>query len=124
MASKLALAHLPTPLAHYDALDRLVGTEVWVKHDDMSASGAAGNKIRKLEYFVADALSRGARWLVTCGGAQSNHARATALVAAAHGLGARLLLRVPNPSEPPAAVGNLFVDRLAGAELRFITPDE
>jgi D-cysteine desulfhydrase len=119
---KLALAHLPTPLFRHDALDRLVGTEVWVKRDDLTAGGAAGNKLRKLEYLAADARARGATVLVTCGGHQSNHARATALVAAELGFEAVLLLRTTDPHEPPPLVGNLLLDRLAGAEVRFITP--
>ncbi len=122
--NKLTLAYLPTPLFHHDALDRLVGTEVWVKRDDLTAGGAAGNKIRKLEYLAADALERGATTLVTCGGHQSNHARATAIVAAELGLSSVLLLRTPEPSAPPPVVGNLMLDYLVGATVRFITPAE
>jgi D-cysteine desulfhydrase len=121
---KLRLAELPTPLFRHAALDRLIGTEVWVKRDDLTASGAAGNKIRKLEYLVADALEKGATTLVTCGGHQSNHARATAIVAAELGLKSLLLLRTTAPSEPPPVVGNLLLDYLVGAEVRFITPAE
>ena len=79
--AKISLANLPTPLLRYDALDALVGTRVWVKRDDMSAGPEAGNKIRKLEYLLADALARKARTVITCGGVQSNHARATTLLA-------------------------------------------
>jgi D-cysteine desulfhydrase len=122
MPKKLALANVPTPLWRHDRLDALVGTEVWVKRDDLTASGAAGNKIRKLEYLAAEALERRATTLVTCGGQQSNHARATAIVAAELGLRAVLLLRTANPAEPPPAVGNLMLDYLVGAEVRFITP--
>jgi D-cysteine desulfhydrase len=121
---KLSLARLPTPIERSDALDRLVGTAVWVKRDDLTSAGAAGNKIRKLEYLVADALRQRATVLVTCGGQQSNHARATAIVAAELGLRALLLLRTANPSEPPPVVGNLMLDYLVGAEVRFITPAE
>lgn len=119
---KLALAQLPTPLWRHDRLDALVGTEVWVKRDDLTASGAAGNKLRKLEYLAADALARQATVLITCGGQQSNHARATAIVAAELGLGAVLLLRTADPSSPPPPVGNLMLDYLVGADVRFITP--
>jgi D-cysteine desulfhydrase len=122
--SKLALASLPTPLWRHDRLDALIGTEVWVKRDDLTASGAAGNKIRKLEYLAAEALKREATTLVTCGGQQSNHARATAIVAAELGLRAVLLLRTANPLTPPPVVGNLMLDYLVGAEIRFITPAE
>jgi D-cysteine desulfhydrase len=120
--AKLRLANVPTPLWRHDRLDALVGTEVWVKRDDLTASGAAGNKIRKLEYLAADALAREATTLITCGGQQSNHARATAIVAAELGLRAVLLLRTADPSTPPPAVGNLMLDYLVGAEVRFITP--
>jgi D-cysteine desulfhydrase len=122
--AKLALAYLPTPLWRHDRLDALVGTEVWVKRDDLTASGAAGNKIRKLEYLAADALARKATVLITCGGQQSNHARATAIVAAELGLGSLLLLRTADPKSPPPPVGNLMLDYLVGAEVRFITPAE
>ena len=55
MPNKLKLAHTPTPLFRHDGLDALVGTAVWVKRDDMTAGAEAGNKIRKLEYLLADA---------------------------------------------------------------------
>ena len=122
--AKLSLARLPTPIEHNDALDRILGTEVWVKRDDLTAAGASGNKIRKLEYLLADAQARKATVVVTCGGGQSNHARATAIVAAQLGLGALLLLRTANPEKPPPVVGNLMLDFLVGAEVRFITPAE
>jgi len=124
MPQKIALAHLPTPLFQHDALDGLVGTSVWVKRDDMSGGAEAGNKIRKLEYLLADALDRGATTLLTCGGVQSNHARATALLAARLGLRSVLFLRTPHPNAGHPPCGNLLLDRLAGAEVRFITPEQ
>lgn len=124
MPHKLRLAHLPTPLWRSDALDEIVGTSVWVKRDDMSAGAEAGNKIRKLEYLLADALEQGASTVITCGGVQSNHARATTLCAAALGLQTLLYLRTATPDVEPAPVGNLMLDRLGGAELRWITPDD
>jgi D-cysteine desulfhydrase len=122
MPARIPLAHLPTPLWRHDALDRLVGAEVWVKRDDMTAGAEAGNKARKLEFLLADALDRGAEVVVTCGGAQSNHARAAALLARGVGLGAVLLLRTADPEAPPDPTGNVLLDRMAGAEIRFITP--
>ncbi len=124
MSARLPLAHLPTPLWHNDALDELVGVEVWVKRDDMSAGAAAGNKIRKLEFLLADALARGSSTVITCGAVQSNHARATALCAAGLGLRSLLFLRAAEPRAPHAAVGNLMLDRLVGAEVRFISPEQ
>jgi D-cysteine desulfhydrase len=124
MPRKLALAHLPTPLWRSDALDALIGAAVWVKRDDMTAGAEAGNKVRKLEYLLADALERGASTVITCGGIQSNHARATALLAAQLGLGCVLFLRTPTPSLAPAATGNLLLGLLSGATVHRISPDE
>lgn len=121
---RLSLCHTPTPLWHNAALDALVGCELWIKRDDMTSGAAAGNKIRKLEYLLADALARGATTVITCGGLQSNHARATALMARELGLRPVLLLRTPAPSAPEPASGNLLLDRLVGAEVRLITPEQ
>jgi D-cysteine desulfhydrase len=121
---RLLLSHTPTPIWHNRALDALLGFELWVKRDDMSSGAAAGNKIRKLEYLLADALARGATAVVTCGGLQSNHARATALLARELGLHAVLLLRTAEPSTPPEPVGNLLLDKLVGADIRLITPEQ
>jgi D-cysteine desulfhydrase len=119
---RLVLCHRPTPVWHNAALDRLLGFELWVKRDDMTSGAAAGNKIRKLEYLLADALACGASAVVTCGGAQSNHARATAIMARELGLRCVLLLRTADPASPPPPVGNLLLDQLVGADVRFITP--
>ena len=119
---KLALARTPTPIIRHDALDELVGAEVWVKRDDLTEGPAAGNKIRKLEYLLAEALDRGARVVVTCGALQSNHARATAILARQLGLRSVLLLRSQDPARARADRGNAFLDLLVGAELRGITP--
>src|SRR5687767_14013935 len=101
MPDKIRLAHLPTPLWRHDGLDALVGTSVWVKRDDMTAGAAAGNKIRKLEYLLAEAQARAATTVITCGGLQSNHARSTAICARQLGMRAVLLLRTAQPSPPP-----------------------
>lgn len=125
---RLFLVHGPTPIIRHDALDEIVGTNVWVKRDDMTGGAESGNKLRKLEFLIADALERGARVVITCGGLQSNHARATALTCAAHGLRSILLLRVADPvaarSSPLELSGNVLLDRLAGAEIRFVSPEE
>ncbi len=122
--SKLDLAHLPTPLFRHDALDALVGTRVWVKRDDMTGGPEAGNKIRKLEYLLADALAQNASAVVTCGGFQSNHARATALLARRLGLRPVLLLRTLSKPAPAPSTGNALLDVLAGAEIRLISPEQ
>src|SRR5690348_1569898 len=110
--SRVPLAHLPTPLWRHPALNDLVGCEVWVKRDDMTGGAESGNKLRKLEYLLHAARQQGAQVVITCGGAQSNHARATALCARRLGLRAVLFLR----EVPEKLQGNLLLDRLAGAE--------
>jgi len=121
---RLILAHTPTPLWHNDALDALVGAQVWVKRDDMSSGAAAGNKVRKLEFLLAEARARSSTHIVTCGGSQSNHARATALLAAELGVQSVLLLRTDEPGAPPEIQGNLLLDRLVGADIRWISPTQ
>lgn len=121
---KLSLAHLPTPLFHHDALDALVGSEVWVKRDDMSAGPEAGNKIRKLEYLLADAQRQHAQVVITCGGAQSNHARATAILSRRLGMQPLLFLRAQDNAAARPWQGNMLLDAMVGAELRFITPEQ
>jgi D-cysteine desulfhydrase len=118
--ARLALARLPTPVERLANLSDEVGVDLWVKRDDLTGMELSGNKIRKLEYLLAEARERGARRVHTCGGVQSNHARATAIAARKVGLGAKLWLR----GEPPARTdGNLLLDRLVGAEIEFVTPE-
>jgi D-cysteine desulfhydrase len=125
---RLFLVHGPTPIVRRPALDELVQAEVWIKRDDATGGAEAGNKVRKLEFLLADALAQGAEAVITCGGIQSNHARATALVCAQLGLRAILFLRVPDPDRARKArlelTGNVLLDRLAGAEIGFVSPDE
>jgi D-cysteine desulfhydrase len=122
--SKLKLAHLPTPLWRHPALDALVGSAVWVKRDDMSEGAAAGNKIRKLEYLLGQASEQRAHAVITCGGLQSNHARATAILARQLDMDSLLLLRSASIGLPAPLLGNLFLDRLVGAEVRLITAEQ
>lgn len=113
--ARVPVAHLPTPL---ELLSRLTahqdGPELWIKRDDQTGLATGGNKARKLEFLVADALAQEADTLVTAGAAQSNHARQTAAAAAKFGLACTLVLR---GEEPPQAQGNLLLDRLLGAEV-------
>lgn len=119
--SRLSLARLPTPFQPLDRLsEQLGGPRIWVKRDDLSECAASGNKIRKLEFTLARALERGSDTLITCGGVQSNHCRATALLGARLGLKVHLLLRRETPGDAPlhsTPDGNLFLDYLAGAEV-------
>lgn len=110
---RLSLARLPTPLQPLDRLSQqLGGPRIWVKRDDLTGSVLSGNKVRKLEFTLAQAVDEGCDTIITCGGLQSNHCRATALLCAQLGLNCHLVLR----GEPSgAADGNLLLDYLAGA---------
>jgi D-cysteine desulfhydrase len=121
---RVALARTPTPLERLAATGDQLGIELHVKRDDLTGAELSGNKVRKLEFLLADALERGADTVVTCGGAQSNHCRATALAAARLRLASVLLLRTPDPASPPPTDGNILLDRLAGAEIRWISRAE
>jgi D-cysteine desulfhydrase len=121
---RVDLARTPTPLEPLSRLSERLGIELYMKRDDLTGAALTGNKVRKLEFVLADALEHGADTVLTCGGAQSNHARATAIAATKLGLHSRLLLRTADPSNPPSLEGNIVLDRLAGSEIVWITPDE
>ena len=116
------LAHLPTPLERVDRLGAAIGLapgRLWVKRDDCTGLATGGNKARKLELLVADALASGCDVLVTAGGPQSNHARTTAAAAARTGLGCVLAF---NADAPSRAEGNQLLDRVLGADCRYLGP--
>jgi D-cysteine desulfhydrase len=115
---RVKLANLPTR-GHW--LRYAPGTKIWLKRDDHTGSELSGNKVRKLEYLMAEAVAQEATHVLTCGGEQSNHARATAMAAAQLGMRSTLILRCDDPQHPPAPTGNILLDRLAGAELVWIT---
>jgi D-cysteine desulfhydrase len=121
---RVPLARLPTPLEPAARLSARLGVPLWWKRDDLTGAELSGNKVRKLELLFADAEARGADMVVTCGGVQSNHCRATALAAARRGLDCLLLLRVPDPARPPAPAANSLLDHLAGARIRYVTPEQ
>jgi D-cysteine desulfhydrase len=115
---RLRLARLPTPIVEVPALSRRTGGRVFVKRDDLTENAASGNKIRKLEFLLAEAKAQKAKVVITCGGLQSNHCRATAVACRQLGLSPHLVLRGEAPAAPE---GNYFLDRLLGAEITFIT---
>ena len=120
--SKIPLAQLPTPLRPLDRISReLGGPRIWLKNDDMTGSLLSGNKVRKLEYVIAKAMGEGCDTLVTCGGLQSNHCRATAIAGAQLGLKVHLVLRGEQAS---SADGNLLLDKLAGAKVSIYSQKE
>src|SRR5215469_1451321 len=110
---RIRLALTPTPLVRRPRLDALLGVSLWIKRDDATGGAEAGNKVRKLEWLLGDAMAREADTVITCGGLQSNHARATALCCASLGLGCVLLLRVDDPANAQLPrTGNVLLDRL------------
>jgi|AZIJ01.1.fsa_nt_gi D-cysteine desulfhydrase len=130
---RLPLAQLPTPLQLLERLStQFSGPRIWVKRDDLTDCALSGNKIRKLEFTLARALSQGCDTLITCGGVQSNHCRATAILGARLGLKVHLILRdeelqgkgLNGDRQLTAPDGNLFLDYLAGAEISIYPKTE
>jgi D-cysteine desulfhydrase len=122
---RIPLANLPTPLESAPRLtEAWGGPTIWIKRDDLTGFGLSGNKVRKLEFHLAAALDAGADTVITCGAVQSNHSRATALAAARVGLHTILYLASPDGLAPPEPTGNHLLQRLAGAECRFITSEQ
>lgn len=112
---RVFLAHVPTQLEKLERLSKhLGGPEIWVKRDDQTGLATGGNKTRKLEFLVADALEQGCDHLITVGGTQSNHCRQTAGAAAKFGLGCSVVL---GGSAPAGYTGNLLLNKLLGAHI-------
>lgn len=121
LPDRLDLARLQTPIIPLPRLSKqLGGPMLWVKRDDQTGATESGNKIRKLQYTVAQAMREGADTLITCGGLQSNHARTTVVVARRMGLGVELVLRGELPTRTE---GNLLLDSLLGATLHLRDAD-
>lgn len=118
---RIELARLPTPIDLLQDLSAELGVELYVKRDDLTGAALSGNKVRKLEYVLAAALERDADVVLTCGGAQSNHSRATAIAARRVGLDVELFLR---DARNAAVDGNLFLDLLVGASVHDLSADE
>ncbi len=120
---RVSLAHLPTPLEFLPRLTKhLGGPNVYVKRDDCTGLGTGGNKTRKLEFLMADALEKKATVVITQGAVQSNHARQTAAAACKLGMKTELVFekRVSDATEPYLESGNVFLDHLYGASIRDV----
>jgi 1-aminocyclopropane-1-carboxylate deaminase/D-cysteine desulfhydrase-like pyridoxal-dependent ACC family enzyme len=117
------LGHLPTPIDEADRLRDAIGmgARLLVKRDDALPFGFGGNKVRKLTVVAADAVAQGATALITCGGVQSNHARATAAAAARLGMRCHI---VANGTKPEAPTGNARLLELLGAEVTYVASRE
>jgi len=119
---RVELCHRPTPLEPMPRLtEHLGGPNLWIKRDDCTGLASGGNKTRKLEFLIGDALERNADMVVTQGAVQSNHVRQTAAAACRHGLDCHALLerRVPHADREYEHSGNVLLDQLFGATLEY-----
>lgn len=115
---RVPLAFLPTPLEPMKRLGEALGLpNLWMKRDDLTGLASGGNKARKLEFLIGDALSKGCDHIVTTGGRQSNHCRMAAAAANRNNLGCSLVIGDPDPGNRQ---GNLLLDEMLGAEITFI----
>ncbi|NMA93495.1 MAG: D-cysteine desulfhydrase family protein [Clostridiales bacterium] len=112
--------HLPTPLERLDTLSEKLGINLYIKRDDLTGLGTGGNKLRKLEYFIKDALNKKATALVTVGGPQTNHGRLTAAVAAKYGMRCTIVAVGEYPGEISA---NILLDRIMGCTVYLVQKD-
>ena len=110
----------PTPIHRLNNISRLLGTNVWIKRDDLIGVGLGGNKVRKLEFLLADAKKQGAEIVFTTGGAQSNHAMLTAACANRIGMEPILILKKRGVTD---CKGNQLLEKLMGTEVRFMDTD-
>lgn len=108
------LGEEPTPIEYLPTLSKELGIEFYIKRDDLTPFGMGGNKLRKLEYLLYDAKEQGATTLLTVGGAQTNHGRLTAAIAAKYGMKCVIVCIDDYPGEVSA---NILLDRIMGAEV-------
>ncbi|KAG6584430.1 putative D-cysteine desulfhydrase 1, mitochondrial, partial [Cucurbita argyrosperma subsp. sororia] len=116
-----SLGHFTTPIHKWNLPNLPKNTHVWIKREDLCGMQLSGNKVRKLEFFIADALQQGADCIITAGYVQSNHCRATAVAAKYFNLDSYLILFTSKAlvNEDPGLKGNLLVERLVGAQVEL-----
>ncbi|MBQ6611862.1 MAG: D-cysteine desulfhydrase family protein [Oscillospiraceae bacterium] len=117
---KVSLGIFPTPIHRLNRISALLNTNIYIKRDDLCGLGLGGNKTRKLEYLLADAMQKKAEIVFTTGGAQSNHAMLTAAAAGKLGLKAILVLKKRGVTE---CLGNQLLEHLMGTDVRFVDTD-
>ncbi|KAM0949151.1 putative D-cysteine desulfhydrase [Dioscorea sansibarensis] len=115
-----SIGRFPTPIHKWELPNLPKGTEVWIKREDLTGILLSGNKARKLEFLMADAISQGADCVITMGGLQSNHCRTTAAAAKYLKLDCYLICFVEDLNKNPGLVGNLLIDRLVGAHIKLV----
>ncbi len=119
--ARVKLGVFPTPVHRLNRISALLGVDIWIKRDDLTGLGLGGNKTRKLEFLLADALNQGCTTVFTTGGAQSNHAMLTAAACRKLGLTPILLLKKRGVTEN---LGNRYLESLMGVEVRLIDTDD
>jgi len=126
--SKMELGRFPTPYHKFNLdAEQCGGLDMWIKRDDLSSFDLGGNKVRKLQFLLAKAQSEGCDTIVTIGGVQSNHCRATCVASRQMGMDSYLILRTRGEKiDPPeilndSLVGNLLFDRMVDAKIRTVT---
>ncbi|GAB2293215.1 hypothetical protein Dimus_027423 [Dionaea muscipula] len=121
-----SLGHLPTPIHKWNLPNLPSNTELWLKRDDLSGMQLSGNKVRKLEFLMADAVAQGSDCIITIGGIQSNHCRASVAAAKHLNLDSYLILRTSEVlvDKDPGLIGNLLVERLLGAQVELVSKEE
>lgn len=117
---RIPLAVLSTPIQKLENISRLLNTNVYIKRDDLTGIGLGGNKVRKLEFLLADAKRKGAEVVFTTGGAQSNHAMLTAACAKKLGMEPILILKKRGVTERK---GNQLLEYLMDTDVRFMDTD-
>ena len=117
---RVSLGVFPTPFYKLENISAKYGKNIWIKRDDMCGVALGGNKVRKLEFLLADARAQGCDTVFTTGGAQSNHAMLTAACAARLGMKCILILKKRGVTERK---GNLVLDDIYGADVRFMDTD-
>ena len=117
---RVSLGVFPTPFYKLESISAKYGKNIWIKRDDMCGVALGGNKVRKLEFLLADAKAQGCDTVFTTGGAQSNHAMLTAACAARLGMKCILILKKRGVTE---RLGNLILDDIYGADVRFMDTD-
>lgn len=115
------IANVPTKIEKANFFSKYLNKSVFIKRDDQTGMETSGNKVRKLEYLLKDAQTKKCDYLITSGGIQSNHARATAIIAAKYQMKSLLILK---ESETNKSEGNLFFNRLVGAQIKLVSEDE
>jgi len=124
---RIKLGHFPTPIEHLKNISQFLdGPNIFIKRDDCTGLATGGNKTRKLEFLMPDAINKKAELVITIGAVQSNHARQTAAACTLMGLKCLIILeqRLKNPPDAYMNSGNIFLDKLFGAEIKICPRSE